>query len=149
MGEEAASTTKPLTESLLPEELLILNRALKSVEGQLFSAVLKRLKAWVIVATGALTIFGVASMTTLKDAIVISATSKLSADQDIRQSVIAQSAQRLAGVDEVIKKAAELEKSLEAERVKALSLLGSDLERMLKMIEQLEADAAALRGRRK
>ncbi|HLG59223.1 MAG TPA: hypothetical protein VI485_28035 [Vicinamibacterales bacterium] len=126
--------------TLSAEEQRALSNAIARVEGQLFGAVLKRLKTSLWIAAGAVAIFGAASVATVKSAIIDSAANQLAVDTRIRDEVVAQATQNLESINAVLRKAGEFDKKLDSEQQRALAVIEVDLDRVEKMIEQLRAE---------
>jgi hypothetical protein len=141
MAEESGTAGTAL-DTLKDEEIAILKKALRRVEQDLFDAVIKRLKVLVLMIAGLLTIFGVASLATLRNAAVEGAASRLAADAVVRDEVVSVAAQKLESVNEVLQRSAALEKKIEAEETRALIIVREDLGKILTMVQQIERDLA-------
>jgi hypothetical protein len=139
MAEEKPDANKAL-DTLTADEIKIIARAIKRVEQDVFEDVIRRLKVVVILIAGVLTVFGVASLTTVKNATVDTAASKIAADTAVRDEVVAAAVERLESVNAVLRKSAELEKKVETEQARALTIVSEDLKRLLDMTQQLEQD---------
>lgn len=138
MPDEAEA--EPVLKQLSPEEQQTLARAIARVEWELLTRVTKRLAVFAGVAATAITIFGIASVSTIRSAIVESAAERIAAKADVRDEVVERATQRLQRVNKLLDDASTLEREVQVERNRALRLLNSDLAEIRKMTMQLEAD---------
>lgn len=139
IGQQAVAT-------LSAEEQRALANAIARIEARLFESVLKRLKQALWIIGGIVVFVGAGAAITVRSAVIDVAANRLAADSRVRDEVVAATAQNLETVNAVLRRAQELESRIDSEQQKALAVLNVDLEQLLKMVEQLRGELAALRG---
>ena len=117
---------KPQNEGVLAEltiiEQVILGKALKRVETDIFHAVLKRFSYYLITAIGILTLAGIVNFYTLSERIESSVVQKMTSDSELRQRIST----------EIL--------MLEKENARAASGFINDLNEINQMIRQIKDD---------
>ena len=137
---EDATTTGGVLEGLTPDEIAVLRRIMTRLEWQLLEAVVKRLKMMALVVAAVLTVFGIASLATIRSAIVEAAAEKLASGTDVRERVVADAGSKMNQVNEVVQKAKMYESELIAARGQALTAISADLDDALALISQIKTD---------
>jgi beta-lactamase regulating signal transducer with metallopeptidase domain len=131
---------------LSKDERQLLMDALRKTEWQLYQLVLRRLRIWLVVAFSAITLFGVAAVATIRTAAIDAAANKLATDSDVRNQVVADTTKKLQRVNEILANADRLQHDVDAERERALTVVGADLGRIIQMTTQLQNDVATSRS---
>lgn len=142
MAEEGSQRIEDLVDGLTKEEIAILRKALIRAEWHLIQAVATRLKVSILIISGVLTAFGIASLSTVRDASVETLVTRLASDAELRNQVVAGASEKLEGVEGVLQKSEALGKRLETEEIRAMRMVSTDLERVAAMMHQLQEDLA-------
>ena len=115
-------------------------RTLKQVEQKLLERTAKRIRNWVLLLAGVLTVFGIVSLVGIKSTIVDQAAKRLSEDSDVKRRIIEQSIEKLETATSVLDKAHKLARDLEVESARISAGMSSQLEEIHAMIDQVRED---------
>ncbi len=140
MSDDDHDDTLGVLAEFTGSERAVIARALQRLEWQLFTTTLKRLSWLVAAVVAAVTIFGLASVETLKTAISEAAAARLASDAVIREEVVKSAANKLERVNEILERAAAMDHQLQVDVVDAKKLVRSDLREILAMTKQIETD---------
>ena len=132
-------------EQLTPEERRVLAHAMARLEWELFARVAKRLALFAGIAATAITIFGVASFSTIRTAVVDSASERIAAKADVRAEVVERATDHLQRIDKLMDEASATADEVQRERNRALRLVGSDLSQIREMTKQLDQELRTLK----
>ena len=141
MANEDSGTPNSI-DVLNPDEVALLRKMQRRLEVELFYAVLRRLKGVIIVTGAVVTLFGIASLATLRSAVVDASSEKLSTTGAVREQVVANALAKLENVNAVVQRSDELNAKLDTEEAKALTVIRSDLDNAVRMLKQVEDDMA-------
>jgi len=140
MSEDENNHHVPV-DGLTPEELAVLRNVLKRLEWHVLEAVVRRLKLMVLLAAGVLTVFGIASIATIRSAIVEAAAEKLASRSDIREAVVADASENLQHVNDVLQKAKKYDAEITYAKGQALTAISADLDDVIALVAQLKSRA--------
>jgi hypothetical protein len=110
--------------------------------------VLRKVRNVVLAVAAILTLFGVASLVTVRSAVVDTAATKLASDSRVRDDIVAAAVPKLDRVNAVLQRSEALERRIDEEQTRALTVVSSDLERVLQMVQQLREDLRRARESR-
>ena len=127
---------------LSEEERRVLASAMTKVEWEIYQRVLKRLRAVVAVVASILTVFGVASLITVRSAFIDVAANRIATDADVREQVVADSTAKLQRVSEIVASADRLQHDVDEARGRALAVIRADLAQIVQMTSQIQRETA-------
>jgi hypothetical protein len=126
------------------EQRRLLSETLKQVEWQLFLRTLKRLKAYLVVAGGIITLSGVVSFTAIfsgiRSGVVEAVAVRLAGDTAIKKQVVEDAAMRIEAATNLVRKSQALAASLDKESVRLTATLTFKLDEIHEMLGQIKED---------
>ena len=140
---ETSEKPEALVETLTPEQQQALVAALDKIEVALMKRAGKRMKQWLLLAAGVVTLFGVITFVGLKATIVEEASKKLAGDSDLRRELVDRSIEKLESATSVLERAKTLAADLETESAHGSAAIVAELREIHEMIDQVRDD---LRG---
>ena len=137
---DTSEKPEALVETLTPEQQQALVAALDKIEVALMKRAGKRMKQWLLLAAGVVTVFGVVTFVGVKATIVEEASKKLAGDSDLRRELVDRSIEKLESATSVLERAKTLAADLETESAHGSAAVVAELRAIHKMIDQVRDD---------
>ena len=137
---EVTGKKNNITADLTERQLHLLNETLNQVEMKLFLGTLKRLRIYIALTVGVLTVFGALTLTGIRSDAVEAIALKIAGNTDVKRQVIEEATNRIETATGLIKKSQELATSLEKENARLAITLTTKLEEIHGMLAQIKED---------
>ena len=137
---EPKETTDGIIDGLTSAEQEVLASAIKQVERTLLDRVVKKIRNWVIAATGVLTFFGIVTFVGIKATIVDESSKRLASNSEVKTQVIERVAKDLEEATKVLEKAESLATRLDTESARGAAAIVQELQQIHRMIDQVRLE---------
>ena len=130
---------------LTEDQKRLLSETLSQMETALFLRTLRKLKIYIALTLGILTVFGAFSITGIRSAVIDKAAEMISSNQEIKKQVKEDIVKKIESASELVQKSRELITSMDTENARLTATLPIKLDEIHEMISQIKEDLKKLK----